>query len=285
MNGNIKKTGIVLFLAHLLFLHTYAQQKEILDFDKRIIYELSYQTDSNDKFSTKQMYLELLINNDGSLFRAVEKGRRDSVFYSDSKSKIAAVALRPVYKFDYEIFKRGNSITTFDSPFGMSLNEREEVYYYRENKNVFEWGISDDTLMIGNLLCQRANLEFGGRSWIAWFAAEIPIQDGPYKFCGLPGLIISIYDTSESWRFDLTNIQNVNKTVVVNFQPWYKFTKSTKEDLYRERRNYQNNLFSTVEAAGSRFDHPTDKSKTHEWFRSNIAKHMADDNNWIELDR
>lgn len=35
-------------------------------------------------------------------------------------------------------------------------------------------------------MTQKATCDFAGRKWIAWFTTEIPIQDGPYKFYGLP---------------------------------------------------------------------------------------------------
>jgi GLPGLI family protein len=46
--------------------------------------------------------------------------------------------------------------------------------------------ISSEKRKIGDFDCQRAELDYGGRKWIAWFAAEIPFQDVPYVFHGLP---------------------------------------------------------------------------------------------------
>ena len=47
-------------------------------------------------------------------------------------------------------------------------------------------------------MAQKATTSYGGRDWIAWFTAEIPFQDGPYKFYGLPGLIVKMEDTTGS---------------------------------------------------------------------------------------
>lgn len=39
-------------------------------------------------------------------------------------------------------------------------------------------------------------------------AKDIPFQDGPYKFRGLPGLIIKIKDQTHSHSFELKGIKN-----------------------------------------------------------------------------
>ena len=49
----------------------------------------------------------------------------------------------------------------------------------------------------------RAETTFAGRKWYAWFTQEIPFQDGPYKFKGLPGLIIKVEDAKGDYSFDL----------------------------------------------------------------------------------
>ena len=43
--------------------------------------------------------------------------------------------------------------------------------------------------------------DFRGRRWTAWFAPDISISDGPWKFSGLPGLIMEAYDTENHYRF------------------------------------------------------------------------------------
>jgi GLPGLI family protein len=41
---------------------------------------------------------------------------------------------------------------------------------------------------------ENATTKFGGRNWTAWFCEQIPFQEGPYKFRGLPALIFEISD-------------------------------------------------------------------------------------------
>ncbi|SKB26475.1 GLPGLI family protein [Parapedobacter luteus] len=260
-----------------------AQEEEELRFDHQIVYQVTYQTDSNDEATRKDINMELLLNDEVSLFQSIWRGQRDSVFFAEKKVPMAMLYIRPVNKFNYQIMKRGNLIKTYDSAFDINLQGIDQIYHYEESRDMLEWQIKEDTLRIGDMFCQRADVRFGGRDWVAWFTPEIPISDGPYKFCGLPGLIVSIADTKGHWQFDLTNIRNVEKVVVLNFQSWYKFVPATKERLFRERREFQDNLVANMEAKGSDFSHPASPEYTHERGRKELSKRMANDNNWIEL--
>jgi GLPGLI family protein len=79
---------------------------------------------------------------------------------------------------------------------------------------------------------QKAITDFAGRKWIAWFTADIPIPDGPYKFYGLPGLILKLEDTTGSHKFNLTGIKNnipdYNNYPVVN-------TRSPQIEISQEK--------------------------------------------------
>lgn len=55
-------------------------------------------------------------------------------------------------------------------------------------------------------------VESGGRQWIAWFTNEIPFQDGPFKFYGLPGLIVKLEDSEDYHKFLLKGNQTIPLT-------------------------------------------------------------------------
>ncbi|MBL0357414.1 MAG: GLPGLI family protein [Chitinophagaceae bacterium] len=88
-------------------------------------------------------------------------------------------------------------------------------YYYKDSLPAGKWMIFADTSLINNLRCQKASINFRGRSYIAWFALDIPLSYGPWKFYGLPGLIVKISDTKGHYSFELINFSKADDTLSV----------------------------------------------------------------------
>jgi len=79
-----------------------------------------------------------------------------------------------------------------------------DVNFYKiDEKAEQNWKITDSIKIADELHLQKATTQFGGRSWVAWFSKDIPIPYGPYKFNGLPGLIVDLYDTKEDYHFKI----------------------------------------------------------------------------------
>lgn len=75
----------------------------------------------------------------------------------------------------------------------------------------FNWKISDEKQKIGEYNAQKATTEYGGRKWTAWFSSDLPFQDGPYKFSGLPGLIVKIEDADKNYSWVLQGNKKVKE--------------------------------------------------------------------------
>ncbi|KMQ67521.1 hypothetical protein ACM39_13610 [Chryseobacterium sp. FH2] len=82
-------------------------------------------------------------------------------------------------------------------------------YYSFKTNDKITWNISSETKKVQNYTLQKATANFGGRSWIAWFNKEIPFNEGPFKFSGLPGLIFEISDTKKNFIYHLIKHQKL----------------------------------------------------------------------------
>ena len=68
-----------------------------------------------------------------------------------------------------------------------------------------DWKISAETKTLQEMVLQKAECDFRGRHYIAWFNPKIPIPDGPWKLRGLPGLIMEAYDEKKHVQFLFTS--------------------------------------------------------------------------------
>lgn len=80
-------------------------------------------------------------------------------------------------------------------------NQARSKYQYEEQQPFLNWVLGNDKKKILGYDCKSATVEYRGRSYLAWYTSEIPINTGPYIFNNLPGLILEINDTSNRFHF------------------------------------------------------------------------------------
>ena len=183
------------YLLLLVFLSVFANAQV-----NRFYYDYKYISDSTNKADVKSDIMLLDIDKNGSKYYSREK------FVSDSTMK-ADIAKQMKGGFGSINIKRSSkpgviytSVTKTYPDYKVSLSEKignNTTYKIAEDLKP-EWKILPDKQKIGEYNTQKATTTFGGREWIAWFSTDIPFQDGPYKFYGLPGLIVKLEDKTGS---------------------------------------------------------------------------------------
>lgn len=86
---------------------------------------------------------------------------------------------------------------------------------YKDTLNAQPWQMTDSTKEVLGYVCQQAVCYFRGRYWTAWFAPDIPISDGPWKFGGLPGLILEVYDRGYQYHFTMMGVEKTANDPIV----------------------------------------------------------------------
>ncbi len=87
-------------------------------------------------------------------------------------------------------------------------------FTYEDSMNAQQWVIRDSTKEIKGIQAQLAECDFRGRHWIAWFAPSIAIMNGPWKFSGLPGLILDVEDSKKEYVFKFSGLKNIHRPIV-----------------------------------------------------------------------
>lgn len=72
-----------------------------------------------------------------------------------------------------------------------------------------QWRLTEETDTLLTYACRKAVCTFKGREWIAWFTPEIALSEGPWKLCGLPGLVLQAEDSEGDYRFRATGVEQM----------------------------------------------------------------------------
>ncbi|MDE5877441.1 MAG: GLPGLI family protein [Muribaculaceae bacterium] len=126
---------------------------------------------------------------------------------------------------------------------------RDEHVYYTEPFSEMVWEIGDSTKNVLGYECIQATTDYHGREWTVWFTPDIPIQDGPWKLRGLPGLILEA-TTGDGIGFFADGIEQTAKQIR-NVYGAEKYEKQNRKDILRARRAMIDNPIGSLTATGS----------------------------------
>ncbi len=266
------------FLLNFLFLVIFLSGQAKSDNNYEIIYELNYKPSTKDTLKKREDFL-LLRNKTKSFFLSYLSYKADSLFVSETEKgsqalNIFAKAQSTLKhsKFNYMIEKdfSNQKLVIQDKIFS-------DKYQYEETFAIFNWKPSEETKRIGDLNCKKATTHFAGRDYVAWYCEEIQLQDGPYKFSGLPGLIIKIYDTKEEYVFTLKSIKKVDELNLPIYSGGKKIIETTKEKFILAKKSYEENKIGSLKARGIVF-------QDEENLRNRMKERRERNNNEIEIE-
>jgi GLPGLI family protein len=251
----------------------------------RYIYELELKMDSTETEHQK-FYMILDINKTETKFY----GR--NLLIADSLNKKFGNLDNKHIDMTGQIVKRKN---------GSSENENfihiKFDYYSYKTTDIINWKIENETKTYNEYNLQKATANFGGRHWIAWFNKDVPFNEGPYKFRGLPGLIFEIQDDKNNFIYKLVKNQNFpgnfatndflesnfgNKAVVINEKQKRKLLMDFYNDPFSfERTNLKNSPNLNINIGGKQISSIEELNAQVKNLQDIIRKY----NNPVEVDK
>lgn len=251
----------------------------------RYIYELQLKMDSTET-EYQKFYMNLDVNKNETKFY----GR--NLLIADSLNKKFGNLDNKHVDMTGQIVKRKNG--SFDNENFINI---KFGYYSFKTTDIINWKIENETKKYNDYNLQKATADFGGRHWIAWFNKEIPFNEGPYKFRGLPGLIFEIQDDKNNFIYKLIKNQNFtenfstddflesnfgNKAVIINEKQKRKLLLDFYNDPFSfERTNFKNNPNLNINIGGKQINSIEELNAQVKSLQSIIRKY----NNPIESDK
>ncbi|MES2828865.1 MAG: GLPGLI family protein [Bacteroidota bacterium] len=113
-----------------------------------------------------------------------------------------------VYSFVPTVFIDSKGVQDYDLLQYPALNKLTKIvmlgasmYRIETTLPKIDWKVYQEKKQIGGYSCQKAVGSYAGRTYTAWFAAELPFSSGPWKLSGLPGLILEAKDATGQVAF------------------------------------------------------------------------------------
>ena len=238
----IQRMLLTTFICLSATLSTYAKPKEGGKIDK-VKYEITYRTKSITD-TTKVDSLGNFIYSEEDM--RLEVGEQVSFFYSYSNALYEQQRIEMMNKGNFSV--PNMRVGSINWKLFKNFPTGKTTYVdnvFRDGFRVVEpieqpqWElISDSTARILGYDCQMARCNYKGRQWFAWFTTDIPINNGPWKLDGLPGLVLRAYDNSRHYIFDCVGLKQTDGTRNIVFDDCFNSYEATSmSNLQRLKAN------------------------------------------------
>ncbi len=204
-----------IYLLFFFFLFTNIYGQNIL---------IEYDNESNGKFYKN----ELILNDTISLWK----------YKQDDKT---AIENNQLERFIYKNYNQ-NTIYNDDGIFN-------QKFFVKDTLNNMKWELSHETKNILEQKCLSASTIFRGRKYLAFYSISIPFSNGPWKFGGLPGLILEIKSTDNIYKYSASKIiLNTNRNI--NVSNFLKKDYIIRDEFVKKFIEVFDNYIKKIKASG-----------------------------------
>jgi GLPGLI family protein len=222
----------------------------VLDSAKlRITYSLNYVPDSLKPQQNLKDRKTLLIGDKINYFYSYYLRLADSALTADFDKGKNSAPIKPSAGVQGE----GGQIYTYPATKERTVVESItdlSTYRYQETVENLQWELCADTCTILSYPCLKAITRFRGRDWTIWFTMDIPIDAGPWKLCGLPGLIMKASDSKGHYVFECIGIEQLvqkKEPVIIRKED---YTDCTRIEYMKAQKRFYENYVNALLALG-----------------------------------
>lgn len=220
--------------------------KEVLDYSLyQVQYEYKQQRDKKDTFNVISHEMLLFIGHKYLRYTDKYSYHADTLVDNAYKRGVKNFMdiMAPAMSLGRRASNKGNEVYT--NLVQRKSKNRQSVgvdnYVYEEALPQQEWQLTEGDSTILGYACKRAETSFRGRKYVAWYAPELELPYGPWKFGGLPGLIFDVVDSEGEHRHTLRGLKATSGYTPIYWkpsQPRRTKTGYTREEVWKIAYNY-----------------------------------------------
>lgn len=258
------------------YLYSFSSFSQIVDKERCFYYNYTAHVSTIDTNKVWKDQMILVIKDGITVFESYSNFRRNS--------EIKAMKERNVPSQEFAANLNKLPRANFKFALQRNYNKQQHIYTdkivktnyrYAEKLAPLNWSIKKKTKVINGLHCQLATTRLYGKEFEAWFTEEIPLQEGPYKFYGLPGLIVEVYDQSRSHHFLLSG--NESSCTYVEGDKEIVYIDVKREEYLKAVRRYYESVTTAFSEAGMQIHVSAEQKKK-------MDQEMQIVNNLIEME-
>ena len=248
--NNTRKISILISLFLFALLYSQTEKKDSLIASFTYLVKAKLYKSTPDKIYEELFSLQVL--KDRAFFISEQSMKYDSTFQSEfQKATVGGTT---------HIDFRGKSFPKTRFPYTVLQNNKNNQYFERAGMSLLSykepvinnWKLVDESKTIQSFNCRKAEVNYNGRNWTAWYTTDIPLAYGPYKFTGLPGLIIKISDQSGDYDFELVksipSSQLKGKMLAIEKRRYENASATTMTGLREAKKNSVNNMVGALQS-------------------------------------
>ncbi|WP_454046965.1 GLPGLI family protein [Chryseobacterium sp. Marseille-Q8038] len=212
------------------------EQKNLSELEVKFLYSTT--KDTTDLANRMEEMMILDLNSSSSLyysdaFLQRRKSIETELMIAKNSGGMAKIDAGKIAKpkVDYSVY-RANGKNFVTSRLGTDL------FTFEGESPKWEANFKDEKIILG-YRCKKATTTFNKRQYIAWYTKEIPISEGPYRFKGLPGLVMEVEDIKGYDTFKTIGIEKKQ----VEIAQLQNGIPVSREEYLRKREEFKSNPY------------------------------------------
>lgn len=252
MKKNVQKICMAFYIVVLSGHITISQEIYPIDTIKILCkYKNTFLKDSTNKSTTASIDMVLQIGSHLSSFCGFGEFITDSLHYRnlnlDFQTSVSS-AIGQTSGIPRSILCNYKVIKNYPFKGSLSFYGWAGKGFRVKEKMTMKWEMlaEKDTIILG-YKCQKALTRYAGRTYFAWYTLNIPINEGPYKFHGLPGLIVKIYDQKKQHDFELISLKTLKYDCPIYYNN-ISYIDTRAQDYAKALQSHINSLLGRIQS-------------------------------------